>query len=487
MGVSLAGASAGVTSGGWDRLRTRLTGDLVLPADSGYDLAKQNQFGEFDAITPRGIVYAETTADVSLAVRFAREHNLRLRTRSGGHNYRGWSTGEGLVVDLSRIHHATATGSTVHLGPGAQSIDALYALAPLGLQVIAGTCPTVCPGGFLSGGGIGYQTKKFGVGCDHVVSAQIVLADGSVRRVSADNSPDLFWALRGGGGGNFGIVTDFEVTPIDAPRMVAFTAIFTWDRAAEILAAWQQWHLTTPDELGSALVFMLDDAAPGNVPTPLITGGFHGPEAGLRAALDQLSALVGAAPVVLDVQDLAYHEGMRLSYGCAELTQDECHRVGTNPSALLHRTALLREGYRFLDRALTTSEIGNLLAAWDGDRVAGQRRFLHGMTLGGANTRTGRQENAFVHREAQFILGFDAQLDNPTPELIAGSEAFVDRGMAVLDPVGRGSYVNFPGYRLPDWAGQYYAENYPRLLTVKRRYDPDNVFRHPRSIGSPSA
>lgn len=487
--VATAGvpAAAGAAGDGWDTLRRRLTGELVLPADAGYPLAKQNQFAEFDAVRPQGIVFAEEPGDVSAAVRFARRRGLSIRTRSGGHNYRGWSTGDGLVVDLSRINHARVTGDTVHLGPGAQSIDALAALAPTGKQVIAGTCPTVCPGGFLSGGGIGYQTKKFGIGSDRLVSARVVLADGELVRVSADRDADLFWALRGGGGGNFGIVVDFEVRPIDAPRMVFFNTTWAWADAQQVFAAWQQWHLTSPRELGSALIFMLPDAAPGAEPLVIITGGYHGRQAELDAELNRLGTLAGATPTSRAVSDLPYHEGMRTAYGCDQLTQDQCHREGTNPDALLHRTGLLREGYRFFNRAFTPAELSAVIAAWDAGRVPGQRRFLHAMSLGGQAKQPAADATAFVHRDAEFIIGFTTQLDAPTPESVADAEAVVAAGSAVLGPIGSGAYVNFPGSHLPDWAQQYYGANYPRLVRVKRRWDPDNVFRHPRSIGSPSA
>src|SRR5207237_6883479 len=136
---------------------------LVTPTDAGYDLVKQNQFAQFDAVHPTAVAYCEAPADVQASIRFARDQGISVRTRSGGHNYRGWSTGEGLVVDVSRIRHATVGTSTVRTGPGLASIDALAALAPHGKQIICGTSPTVCPGGFLSAGGIGYQTLKFGM------------------------------------------------------------------------------------------------------------------------------------------------------------------------------------------------------------------------------------------------------------------------------------------------------------------------------------
>lgn len=193
----------------WTRLAGRLQGDLVLPGDANYPYAKQLQFATFDWVNPQAIAYCETIADVQACVRVARRNGVDVRVRSGGHNFEGWSTGPGLVIDVSRLNHVSVGASTVHMGPGAASIDALAALAPYNKQIIAGTCPTVCPGGFLSGGGIGNQTRRFGLGADRLVSAKVVLADGSVVHCSPTRDSSLFWALRGSGGGSFGIVVDF--------------------------------------------------------------------------------------------------------------------------------------------------------------------------------------------------------------------------------------------------------------------------------------
>ncbi|WP_030325252.1 FAD-binding oxidoreductase [Streptomyces sp. NRRL B-3229] len=494
-GLALAASAAGagtmatgapaVAADDWTGLGSRLKGDLVLPADAGYDLAKQNQFAEFDAVHPSAVAYCETPSDVQASIRFARDQGISVRTRSGGHNYRGWSTGEGLVVDVSRIRHATVGTSTVRIGPGLTSVDALSALAPYDKQLVCGTCPTVCPGGFLSGGGIGYQTRKFGMGLDHVRSVQLVLADGRLVRASATQHPDLYWGLRGAGGGNFGVVTEFEVTPIAAPRMVFFNTTWSWDRAEAVFAAWQTWQLTSPLALGSALIFMLPDAAPGAVPQIIVTGGYHGSAAGATAALDQLTSLVGTQPTSRSASDLPYHEAMKTAYGCGDLTQDQCHREGTNPDALLHRVGWLREAYRFFDKPFSPTELNRLVTAWEGDRRPGQRRFLHCMSVGGAANAVAPDATAFPHRSANFIVGFTTQLDQPThPEDEQAATAFVEKGAALLNPLGDGAYVNFPGSQLPDWATQYYGGNYQRLLTVKHRYDPDNFFRHPRSIGS---
>ncbi|WP_026178865.1 FAD-binding oxidoreductase [Streptomyces hokutonensis] len=471
----------------WDQLRARLRGDLVLPADSGYDLAKQLAVAEYDAIHPQGIAYCETPADVASAVRFAQANSLPTRTRSGGHNFAGWSTGEGLVVDVSRIKHVKVGASTVRLGPGAMSVEALTALKPYNRQIVTGTCPTVCPGGFLTGGGIGFQTARYGLGSDRLVSARAVLADGSLVTASATREPDLFWALRGGGGGNFGVLVDFEVLPIDQPRGVYFATTWPWDKARELVEAWQQWSLADADTLGSSCGVLLFDAAPGTTPMVTVNGGYWGAQADLEAGLDALAAQAGAQPLSRSVAELPYDEVMMHVYGCDQVTVKQCHRVGQNDEATIPRGGALRERHRLFDKPLTGSALAATLAAFDADRHAGHTRFLGFNHLGGASTRPGRTDTAFWHRDTQFLIGIGAALPSPTPsaEDEAVTKAWVDRGYGIIDPLSTGhSYINFPDERLEDWQQAYYGGNYDRLVQVKNAYDPGNFFNHPQSIGS---
>src|SRR5690606_24982025 len=210
-------------------------------------------------------------------------------------------------------------------------------------QIVTGTCPTVCQGGFVSGGGVGYQTRKYGLGSDRLVSARIVLADGSIVRASASAEPDLYWALRGSGGGNFGVVVDFELRPIFQPRMNYFSAYWSWDRIQDVLAAWQSWTIAAPDELSSQLIVILPDAAPGTRPLVWLRGGHRGSLAATNAALAALTAEIGAPADEQTVLDLPYREAMSHVYGCESLTREQCHRVGHNPDAVLPRVGFGRQ------------------------------------------------------------------------------------------------------------------------------------------------
>ncbi|MFW6695329.1 FAD-dependent oxidoreductase [Streptomyces sp. MAR4 CNX-425] len=464
-----------------------IQGDVVLPGDNAYEFSKQGILQEFDSVHPQGIVYCETPQDVSTAIRFARDNGIATRTRSGGHNLAGWSTSEGMVLDVGRIDHVSPRFGTIRMGPGAQAIDVLTALSPLDQQVITGTCATVCAGGFLSGGGIGLQTRKFGIGSDRVVSAGLVLSDGRYVRACESRHPDLYWAIRGGGGNNFGVVVDFEVRPISAPTMVYFDTTWPYDKVQDLLTTWQEWTYTGSDALGSVLTVFLPDGAEGTVPIVRIMGGYLGPASEVDGALDELAAQAGVAPTTRTVTEGTYAESMKAIYGCAELTVQECHRTGTNPDAKLPRQAYMRELTRLLDRPTGAIAAADLLTAFEADRRPGQARNLYIQALGGVANQVPRTETGYVHRNAEFFVAMATLLNDPTPteEEAHAAEVWPNRGFGVVDPVSTGeTYLNFPNPERSDWRQAYYAENYPRLLDVKKRYDAPDFFRHPQSIGS---
>lgn len=465
-------------------LRDQLKGELVLPSDPGYQLAKQLQNTEYDAISPSGIAYCESPEDVVVCVRHARQAGVPAHVRGGGHSYNGWSTGPGLVIDVSRMNRAVAEGPTVRIGGGIQSLDALDVLAPQGRQIISGTFPTVGQGGFLTGGGLGWQTRKFGVGCDRIVSAQVVLADGRVVRASANEHPDLYWALRGGGGGNFGIVTEFELRPVDAPQLTGFETLWSYEDAAEVLVAWQNWAMEGSEDLGTSLVVLPGMFGPGGRPVVKIWGVHHGLPEDLERALDDLTERAGTKPMHREVGAPGRYADVMHEALCGSKTVQQCHRTGTHPDAEGHRHPYTRQAYRLTGRAANLDEAKALLQAWNPD-LDGER-YLLCMALGGAANRVDRSETAYVHRDAQFLTGF--QIATRDEESAARGpieyDRWADRCRHALAPLAIGSYINFPNSRVPEeWESEYHAENASRLGDIKRVYDPDGFFRHAQSIG----
>ncbi|WP_198348006.1 FAD-binding oxidoreductase [Plantactinospora sp. KBS50] len=470
---------------GWDRLDRCLTGDLVRPGDPDYPQAKQLDNGYFDSVSPQAVAYCENERDVAACLAFAQHHDVPLAIRSGGHSAAGYSTGTGLVLDVSRLRRIDVGAGTVTIGPGTQGVDLLDTLAPLGRAAVTGTCPTVCAGGYLSGGGIGPLARRFGVASDGLVAARVVLADGSVRSVSARRDPDLFWALRGGGGGNFGVVTEYRMRTTETARMTSFSLLWSWADAAEVLAAYLRWLPRTPQDVTANLT--VASQGPGTTPSVSVTGGWLGPDpTGIEPHLAGLVAAVGAAPTVRLVQDLTYQQALMRQYGCSDKTVDQCHRVGYNPEAALARHGYVVARGRLLDRTPDTSAIAAALALFDRDPLPGQFRILSLGGLGGRINRPGRRDTAYVHRSSDHYLTFTSGVPGftPTPQQRAAVGSWTGDGFAIARRHGTEGQVNFIDPMLPDWRRAYYAENYDRLVGIKRRYDPHRFFRFAQAIGS---
>jgi FAD/FMN-containing dehydrogenase len=479
-------AAAVATGVNWEQLRANLSGDLVLPGDAGYDVAKQLDSRYFDSVNPAAVAYCKNPQDVHTCLLFAQDNDISIAVRSGGHSSGGYSTTTGLIVDVSRLNQVAVTGSTVTIGPGVQGVDAVNALAPLGLALVAGLGATVCAGGFLQGGGMSLLSRKFGIGCDRLVSADVVLASGRQVHCSATCEPDLFWALRGGGGGNFGVVTRFEVAPTTVTHMVTYSLVWAWEHAADVVAAQLPWLGQSPDDLAANLVVVNPNAAPGTVPSVSISGAWFGGDlASLQPHLDELVAMVGAAPVNRASEDLPYQQAMMRFFGCADKTVAQCHRVGYTADAMLPRRGFNLSRGRLAGQPLNATAINDALTAVQSDPHAGQFRGFSVNGLGGQINRVARTATAYVHRSAVGFYTFAASLSTatPTPDERAAVESYVDAGFAVIKNGNQEDYVNTIDPRLTDWRSAYYAENYPRLVRVKHTYDPDTFFRFPQAIG----
>jgi FAD/FMN-containing dehydrogenase len=467
----------------WDRLRGALTGDLVLPTDNTYDTARQLDNGYFDTIRPQAIAYCANTNDIRTCLHFAQDNDIHTAVRSGGHSAAGYSTTTGLVLDVSRLNAINVGPTTVTLGPGAQGVDVLATLAARGLSAITGNCPTVCAGGYLQGGGIGPLARKFGVASDRLVSADVVLADGRLVRCSTDVRPELFWALRGGGGGNFGVVTRFEITPTTIQRMTTFSLVWPWAQAADVIAAHLPWLAAAPDDLTADLHVI----NAGAQPVVVVSGGWLADPAALDPHLNDLIAAIGTQPLSRFVTDQTYQQAMMTQFNCANDTLAQCHRAGTNPSALLPRHSFVVDRGRLLSQPLTTTAINEALTAFEANPTNGQFRLMGFGGLGGQINRIAQTATAYPHRSAQSYFSYTVGLNSftPTPDDQAAAQSWAANGFAVTQRYGDGQgQVNFIDPQLGDWRTAYYGSNYNRLARIKNHYDPDGFFRFPQSVGS---
>ncbi|MBZ4322249.1 FAD-binding oxidoreductase [Streptomyces huiliensis] len=484
--LALPTARAGAHRGApWQRLRRHLRGDLVLPGDTGYDTARQLDLAQFDGIAPQGVAYCAGPGDAALCLAFAQDHRLPLAVRSGGHSAGGYSTTTGLVVDVSRLNRISVDGRTATLGAGAQNVDVLTALAPHGLAVVGGACPTVAAGGFLQGGGLGFLTPRYGMACDALESAEVVLADGRTVTASTAEHPELYWALRGGGGGNFGVVTSFTLRPSALTQVSTARLGYAYRDALDMLDGYAHWLVDAPRDIGGAAIVDLADAAPGIPPVPsIVLVSTGGPEQ-LAKEIDRLVSATGA-PASRDLATLPYRDLMLGVYGCAAGPVEECHRTGTSPQGRLPRTAFAVERSRLFRDPMPRDGWARLLALFDAGRTAGHSHQLQVLPLGGAVRDLGRDDTAFVHRDSRFTVNVQAFVRRGpvSREQEDTMRHWADAGFSVIDPhSARETYQNFVDPALRDWRRSYYAENLPRLVRVKQGYDPHRVFTFAQGIG----
>ncbi len=242
----VSSSSVSSASGVWSQLAAQLSGSVVLPGQNDYEGLRRVYNTRFDHIKPVAVVRCTTAQDVQATLAFARTQQLAIVPRSGGHGYAGYSATEGIVLDLGQMNSIRIGPGTAIIGAGAKLVDIYDQLGAQGVGIPAGSCPTVGIGGLTLGGGIGIVDRAYGLTCDNLLAAEVVLADGRIIQCDADNHPDLFWALRGGGGGNFGVVTRFTFKTHTAADITTFDSYFDFNDFINVMQAWQAWPETLP-------------------------------------------------------------------------------------------------------------------------------------------------------------------------------------------------------------------------------------------------
>ena len=450
-----------------DELDRAIRGPLFRPGQAGYAAARKPWNARFDDVLPRAVAEPLDTADVRAIVRWANAHDVRLGVRSGGHSYAGLSSPTGLLVDLrslSSVGHVPGGRATV--GAGA-TLGQVYAeLWAAGRRTIpAGSCPTVGVAGLTLGGGHGFVARAFGLACDSLRAVRIVTADGLAHDVSASARPDLFWALRGGGAGSFGIVTRLTFTTRKVGTVTTFALTWPWAAAADAVAAWQAFMATAPDGLTSVLALRVPSTTDGT-PTVAVNGMFLGPK---PAAVAALAGLTGGdpAPASSSVVQRTYAQATSYFAGgqAARRRIAGSSRVARAPLGPAGREAL----------------VGAVEERHADPRLRGGGIVL--FAFGGAVGRIGRSATAYVHRDARFSLELLGLWTSPSPAVEAANLAWIRHARLALAPFTSGEALqNYADLGLAGWKRAYYAENLERLVTTKHAVDPQNRFRHAQSI-----
>ena len=464
-GDTIASGAAGSTFAG-----PPIRGQVIKRGASGFAQAAHVYNERFDSVLPSLVARPLDTADVRTAVNWGVAHDVPLRARSGGHSYAGYSTlSGGMVLDLRNLRGVTINtrAGTATIGAGSQLIDVYAALAARGLTIPAGSCPSVGIAGHALGGGMGLAGRKFGLTADNLVSAQIVTADGRVLTAGAHQNPDLYWALRGGGGGNFGVVTSFTFRTHRVPSTVAWF-ILRWpaSRAADALAAWQEWAPHARPELTS--IFHLNGG--GSEPAQ-VTGQYFGPSRDLPGLLASLTSI---GPSTVHTGDLGYLPAQLMWAGCSNIPFAACHTMGTRPGGTLPRESFQAKS-DYVSKPLPAAARNALVqAAQTRAHISGSGAILFD-SYGGAINQVAPAATAFVHRKVLFCIQYLTYN--------GGSNWLTSTHAAMRPYVTGGAYFNYTDPGLKNWQSAYYGSNYQRLLRIRRAVDPHHYFNFPQAIG----
>lgn len=442
-------------------LRAAIRGRVIAPGDAGYDAARTVFYGGIDR-RPAVIVRAADATDVSRIVSLAREAGLELAVRSGGHSTVGHSVSAGgIVLDLRdmRALHIDAERRTAWAETGLTAGEYTAAAGAYGLATGFGDTGSVGIGGLTLGGGVGYLIRKYGLTIDDLLAAEVVTADGQLLRVNSESHPDLFWAIRGGGG-NFGVATRFQFRLHEVDTVVG--GMLMLPATPDVIASFIAEAETAPDELSTIVNVM---PAP---PMPFVPAEHHG-------RLVVFAILTCAGEVEIGERVVAPFR--RLATPIVDMVRPMRYpEVYPPEDDSYHPTAVGRTMFvDAIDRGVAQDIVARLEASNASVRVAQLR------VLGGAMARIPAEATAFAHRASRIMVNVAAFYEGPADRAVR--EAWVSDFAAALRQGDAGAYVNFLGdegeVRV---RAAYPGATWDRLRAIKARYDPTNLFRLNQNI-----
>jgi FAD/FMN-containing dehydrogenase len=447
-------------------LRDRGAGAVITGSDGRYEVNRRVWNGAINR-RPLAVVHCGAVSEVAAAVSVARQAGVPLAVRGGGHSLPGFSTCDGgIVLDLSglRAVRVDAAARRARVGGGCTWAEFDTRAQEYGLATTGGLVSSTGVGGLTLGGGIGWLTRAHGLACDNLLAAEVVTAAGEVVRASAQENPDLFWALRGGGG-NFGVVTSFEFALHPVGDITAVLLIWPYASAAEVAAAYRGWTRGLPDELTTMLVYLTGpdmDGIPDEVRGRLSIGvvGCH---IGTAAEADRDLAVLRALPGVVDLSDRAGYLDLQQMFD-----------------------AELPPGRRYYFSDMLFDELSDglleMLATAASQRPSPGCEFdIHHME--GAAGRVGPGATAFAGRSARFVMNALACWDEPSEDDAHRSWVRSVKQTCAPFRAGRG-YVNFAGDTgsADEVRDVYGSARYDRLVAVKQHWDPENLFHLNQNI-----
>jgi FAD/FMN-containing dehydrogenase len=458
----------------WDALSRQLQGSLLKPGQADFNRLAHGANARYDALLPQAIARCAGAADVAAALAFAQQQKIAFTTRSGGHSYLGASSGSSLLIDVGGMDSVQLDGERATVGAGAKLVDVYDTLISAGRCIPSGSCVTVGIAGITLGGGIGVLDRAYGLSCDALLSALVVTADGQQLECSATQRPDLFWALRGGGGGQLALVTSLSFQTHAVAPLVQFGASFNLAELPAVMAAWQAWPQTLPDTVWSQLALSGQGI--------YLWGIAIGDTVSVQPLWDGLLARIGRTPPDSFLQARSYRDVML--GGCTALSRAQCHLPSQNASGQLGRVAMAASSDYF-DTALDAAGIAALGTALTQRRDSGRAGSVLLNLMGGAIGRVAPDATAFAHRRALFSAQYLAEFQVGTPAATLDEAAAWTHGMrtALQAWSSGGAYVNYLDGLLANPAEAYYGANLARLRQLKQAWDPAGLFKALPDLG----
>jgi len=444
-----------------------LTGDVIFKDDPDYADARMN-YNERFSIYPFAIVYCQNAKDVVNAVLWSQINKKTIALRCGRHSYEAFSlVDDGIVIDVSAMNEikVDVNKRTASVQAGASLIQVYRTLWNTGkLALSAGSCPTVGITGLTLGGGFGLLSRKYGLTCDNLLEAELVMADGRVILANKTENKDLFWVLRGGGAGSFGVVTrmTFNVHPIDEVTIAKI--YWHWSDLKKVLKAWQDWAPWVDERL--TCILSMPKEASGVI-------SFAGQFLGSPIELSRLlKSILVCEPTSYSLNQVSFIDAVETFGGLKEkkahwaLHETE-HQKFKNTSHYA-RGELSNKAIRCIIKHLKNSPNGNQILQLD--------------NFGGAVNRIKKDATAFAHRRGtRFSMQYQAYWKADSDA--APNIGWINKFRQEMEQfISGGAYSNYCDIDIQDWGKQYYGSNFEQLIKVKNDYDPNNVFAHKQSI-----
>jgi FAD/FMN-containing dehydrogenase len=477
-----------------DELQSAIEGHVIVPSNPAYGVASQPWNARFAGVVPKAVVVVADANDVAQTIKFAREYRLSFVMRNGRHSFAGFSANTGLIVDVSALTDVRADPARerVTFGAGQTNLPMYAKLWPTRMTVPGGTCPTVGLTGLSAAGGFGRLSRLYGLTCDNILEVGIVTAAGEILTANERENADLLWACRGGGGGNFGAVVELtaRLHPVDMLfTEIAFT--FPIAGATHVMTAMQEWVAELPDRAHCWTEIRTGPPKDGAVVGMEFT--FAGPESQARALGERLVRAAGVKPIAYSIMTDRYLSLMR-DWICAGLRPDECAVKGVSPHGILPRPAfyaksdLIRrawpaEAFEALVDAIMRRQADPVLTPPDFQSAVNVGKIAF-ETAGGAIARPPAGGTAFAHRDIRYVVQYQSRWRPFSSDSVAGANVAWTQATyeSVRQWLSGSAYQGYADPHLRDWQHQYFGSSLARLRAIKRKYDPDNVFRYPQSI-----